>query len=39
YTELCMSESFYYDTLDIALLAFAELYREGVLLAEKGVFS
>ncbi|SUO71006.1 ArpU family phage packaging/lysis transcriptional regulator [Streptococcus pyogenes] len=39
YTELCMSESFYYDTLDIALLAFAELYREGVLLAEEGVFS
>ncbi|WP_159796490.1 ArpU family phage packaging/lysis transcriptional regulator [Streptococcus halichoeri] len=39
YTELCMSESFYYDTLDIALLAFAELYREGSLIVEKGVFS
>ncbi|HHJ6997436.1 TPA: ArpU family transcriptional regulator, partial [Streptococcus pyogenes] len=24
---------------DIALLAFAELYREGVLLVEEGVFS
>ncbi|HEK9150009.1 TPA: ArpU family transcriptional regulator, partial [Streptococcus equi subsp. equi] len=28
-----------YDTLDIALLAFAELYREGSLIVEQGVFS
>ena len=38
YTELCMSESFYYDTLDAALLAFAELSREGSLIVEQGVF-
>lgn len=34
YTELCMSESTYYDELENALLAFAELYREGVLIVE-----
>ncbi len=35
YAELCISESMYYDELEIALLAFAELYREGSLIVEK----
>lgn len=35
YTELCISESTFYDELEIALMAFAELYREGSLIVEK----
>ena len=35
YTDLSISESFYYELLEGALLAFAELYRNGSLLVEK----